>query len=72
MINAGTSGHTTANALSRIERDVLSKQPDLVTVMFGLNDVARLSIDQYGENLGLIADRIREAGSGVLFCTPMP
>jgi len=39
MFNAGISGHTTENALARIDRDVISHQPDLVTVMFGLNDM---------------------------------
>ena len=48
MINAGISGHTTVNALARIDRDVISHQPDVVTVMFGLNDVGKnVSIEDY-------------------------
>ncbi len=42
MINAGISGHTTENALARIDRDVIVHKPDLVTVMFGLNDMTRV------------------------------
>lgn len=70
MVNAGLSGHTTANALARISRDVSSKKPDLVTVMFGLNDVAKLPIDAYRKNLLAIVDHCRAAGSAVILCTP--
>src|ERR1700722_8073416 len=41
MINAGVSGNTSAEGLQRMEADVLSHNPQLVVVMFGLNDVAR-------------------------------
>ncbi len=51
MINAGISGNTTENALARIDRDVIAHRPDLVTVMFGLNDMARVPLDVYRENL---------------------
>ncbi|QGQ27148.1 hypothetical protein F1728_29890 [Gimesia benthica] len=70
MINAGISGHTTVNALSRIERDVLKHQPDLVTVMFGLNDMTRVSLEDYEKNLQAIVKQCREAGAEVLLCTP--
>jgi lysophospholipase L1-like esterase len=70
MINAGISGHTTVNGLARIERDVLSHKPDLVTVMFGLNDMTRVPLGEYGENLREIVARCRAAGSEVLLVTP--
>lgn len=70
MVNAGLSGHTTANALARITRDVVSKKPDLVTVMFGLNDVAKLPINAYRKNLLAIVDQCHSAGSAVILCTP--
>ncbi|WP_166823148.1 GDSL-type esterase/lipase family protein [Thalassoroseus pseudoceratinae] len=70
MINAGISGHTTVNALARIERDVLARKPDLVTVMFGLNDMTRVPIDQYHENLTQIVTQCREIGSEVVLATP--
>ncbi|MFK7776606.1 MAG: GDSL-type esterase/lipase family protein, partial [Gimesia sp.] len=70
MVNAGISGHTTVNALARIERDVLKKKPDLVTVMFGLNDIVRVPLDKYKENLREIVRQCRESGSEVLLCTP--
>ncbi|WP_400241523.1 SGNH/GDSL hydrolase family protein [Niallia sp. JL1B1071] len=40
IINAGVNGNTTINALKRIQEDVINKQPDLVTVLFGANDAA--------------------------------
>ncbi|WP_406695937.1 GDSL-type esterase/lipase family protein [Singulisphaera sp. Ch08] len=70
MTNAGISGHTTRDALARIDRDVLSHKPTLVTVMFGLNDVARLPIEEYRKNLGEIIARCQAAGAEVLLCTP--
>lgn len=68
--NAGISGHTTVNALERMERDVLRHQPTLVTVMFGLNDMTRVPLDQYRANLETIIARCRAAGADVLLCTP--
>lgn len=70
MVNAGLSGHTTANGLARISRDVVAKRPDLVTVMFGLNDITRLSLDEYKANLREIVARCRAAGAEVLLVTP--
>jgi lysophospholipase L1-like esterase len=70
VINAGISGHTTADALKRIETDVLAHEPHLVTVMFGLNDMVRVPIEQYEANLKTIIDRCRGVGAEVLLCTP--
>jgi len=38
MINAGVGGQSAPMGLRRLERDVLSRGPDLVIVCFGLND----------------------------------
>ncbi len=70
MINAGISGNTTVHALARIERDVLSHQPDVVTVMFGLNDMTRVPLEEYRKNLSEIVKRCREAGAEVVLATP--
>jgi acyl-CoA thioesterase-1 len=42
VINAGRSGDTTAQALARINTGVLSKDPRIVIIEFGANDVFRL------------------------------
>lgn len=70
VINAGISGHATQNGLDRLEQDVLSKKPDLVTISFGLNDVARTSPDTFRSNLEQLVRRCRERKSHVLLCTP--
>ncbi|MCA9839047.1 MAG: hypothetical protein KC422_19185, partial [Trueperaceae bacterium] len=38
VINAGAAGQTATDSLSRLERDVIRYQPDLVMIGFGLND----------------------------------
>ena len=38
VMNAGVSGNQACHGLARLERDVLSRDPDLVIVAFGLND----------------------------------
>ena len=70
MRNAGSSGHTTVNALGRIERDVIAHKPELVTVMFGLNDMVRVPLDAYRANLVMIVEKCRAAGAEVVLCTP--
>ena len=70
MINAGISGHTTVNALARIERDVLAKQPHLVVVMFGMNDVTRVPLTKFRDNTRTIALRCLDADAAVVLCTP--
>lgn len=69
-INAGISGNTTRDALARIDRDVLRHKPTLVTVMFGLNDMTRVPLEEYRANLDEIVKRCRGVGAEVLLCTP--
>ena len=40
IINAGIGGHNTENARARLQKDVLSKNPDVVIIQFGINDAA--------------------------------
>ncbi len=70
MINAGISGHTTVNALARLEQDVLAHQPHVVIIMFGMNDVTRVPLETYTANLRAIIQRCRHAGAAVVLCTP--
>ena len=50
VINAGISGHSTVDGLQRLQKDVLDHKPDLVTVMFALNDMVRVPIPEYQAN----------------------
>lgn len=70
LINAGISGNSTADALQRMEADVLRHQPQLVVAMFGMNDTARLSPEEFRANLGEIIRRTCSAGSELVLLTP--
>lgn len=70
VFNAGISGHTTADGLARLERDVLSRRPRMVTVMFGLNDMLATPLPTFQANLTHISNACRTAGAEVVFCTP--
>ena len=55
MINSGISGDTSQDGLARLDWAVLSYEPDLVTINFGINDaVLDISVDEFKANL--IAD----------------
>ncbi|HRE82379.1 MAG TPA: GDSL-type esterase/lipase family protein [Opitutaceae bacterium] len=70
MINAGVSGNTSAAGLKRIDRDVLQHRPDLVIVMFGMNDVRSVQLPQFKENLREIVRRVRDQNAEILLMTP--
>lgn len=70
IINAGISGNSTVDALARLQRDVLDHHPHLVTVMFGLNDMTRVPIEEFRANLTTIITRCRGTGAEVVLCTP--
>jgi acyl-CoA thioesterase I len=70
IVNAGISGNTTAQGLARIDKDVLEKQPHLVVVMYGMNDVARLPLAEFAANMQTIVEKSRGAGAAVVLCTP--
>jgi len=67
VINAGVSGDTTAHALKRLERDVLSKSPDIVLITLGGNDLKNgVARDAAFENLKAIVDSIQITGARVV------
>ncbi len=72
IINAGAAGTGAAYGLERLERDVISKKPDLTVVCFGLNDCGKEDegISEYLESLRGIFKRLKEAESEIIFMTP--
>lgn len=72
VVNAGVGGDNSTMGLERIERDVLSKNPDFCVVCFGLNDVGlgEAGLKTYAAALGEIFDRLAAAGCETLFMTP--
>ena len=67
VINQGVPGDTTASALGRLYRDVLSKNPAVVLITLGGNDLKNgLSRDFTFDNLKLIVESIQERGAKVI------
>jgi lysophospholipase L1-like esterase len=72
-VGAGISGHKSNDMLARLERDVLSKKPEWMTLSCGVNDVwhgARgVPLDQYKKNITEIIDKAQAAGIKVVILT---
>lgn len=80
VINSGVGGDSTNHGMARFETDVLNKNPDIVTICFGMNDQAcvisgkrpNISLEVYRANLEHFAKTLTEAGKDVVFVTPNP
>jgi acyl-CoA thioesterase I len=67
VINAGRAGDTSAESLSRLDRDVLSQNPRLVVVLLGGNDFLRqLPLSDTKKNVQEIVRRVQESGAMVV------
>jgi lysophospholipase L1-like esterase len=67
VINAGVPGDTTASALKRLQRDVLSRSPDMVLITLGGNDLKNgVAKDIAFNNLKRIVETIQGQGAGVI------
>ena len=69
VINAGIGGITAKGSLGRMEKQVISHNPDLIIVAFGLNDVNG-TLEDYIEPLREIFRRGLDCGAEVVFLTP--
>jgi len=74
LINSGISGDTTIDGLARLDWSVLSYEPDLVSINFGINDcVMGLGLDEFELNLVQMVRRIRAGpGSEILLLSSQP
>jgi acyl-CoA thioesterase-1 len=67
IINAGHSGDTTRAALTRLDSDVLSRDPRVAIVLLGGNDyLRRVPIEETFDNLTEIVDGLRRRGTAVV------
>ena len=70
---AGISGHKSNQMLERLDRDVLSKKPDWMTLSCGVNDVWHgangVPLDQYKKNITQIVEKCQAAGVHVMILT---
>jgi acyl-CoA thioesterase-1 len=70
VANVGIGGERTDMALARLEKDVISLKPQIVTIMYGTNDSyvdkggtePRLTAADYQKNLAALCDKLQEAG----------
>ena len=74
MINSGICGDTSQDGLGRLDWAVLSYEPDLVTINFGINDcVLGLSREEFEMNLVEMVRRIRAGpDSEILLLSSQP
>ncbi len=76
VIGAGISGNKVPDLEKRLERDVLSKKPDVVVIYIGINDVWHWNRNRgtkkedFKAGLERIISQIQKAGAKVVLCTP--
>ena len=72
IIPAGVSGGNAQHGLERLEREVLSHNPDLTVVCFGLNDSGggEEKLPVYLEALEGIFTKLKAADCEIIFMTP--
>ncbi|MEQ2007084.1 MAG: SGNH/GDSL hydrolase family protein [Limisphaerales bacterium] len=72
-VPAGISGHKSNQMLARLQKDVLDKKPDWMTLSCGVNDVWHgtngVPLDRYKTNITAILDQCQAAGAKVVVLT---
>lgn len=73
--NAGWTGDRVEQGMSRLDRDVLSLKPTVVSLCFGMNDGGNRAYDQEGYDrfmagMTTIVERLTQAGVKVVLLTP--
>ncbi len=58
LVNRGLGGETTAQALLRLDRDVIALEPDLAIVQYGINDLRAIGV--YPERAQELTEACRE------------
>ncbi len=76
IVGAGISGNRVPDLEQRLERDVLARQPNVVVIYIGINDVWHsqngrgTSREDYEQGLQRLIKKIQGAGARVVLCTP--
>ncbi|QMU29855.1 SGNH/GDSL hydrolase family protein [Adhaeribacter radiodurans] len=82
LVGAGISGNKVPDLQKRIATDVLAKNPDLVFIYIGINDVWHFThpcckdkaggtaVEPYEAGLKDIINQIKASGAKVILCTP--
>ena len=69
VINAGIGGINAKDSLARLDKQVLSHEPDLIIICFGLNDING-TLEDYLNPLKTIFKKCKHSGAEVIFMTP--
>lgn len=76
LFNAATGGINTKEALERFDRYVANREPDFVTLCFGMNDMLtpyknlpQVNPDDFKENMNTMCEKILEMGATPLLMT---
>ncbi|MBR6371920.1 MAG: SGNH/GDSL hydrolase family protein, partial [Victivallales bacterium] len=73
IINSGVSGDNTADALRRVNSDVLDFHPDIVIVAFGLNDALQSRpLEDFKQDYRTLLEMLKGAGCYVITRTSQP
>lgn len=79
VINSGVGGNTTENGRKRFSKDVLSKKPKAVIIMFGTNDAVlnangqpRVAKARFESNLKYFTDTLKARKIEVILMTTIP
>lgn len=74
ITNAGYNGNNTVELLARLDKDVLSKHPDVVVMMVGTNDMLNLrnmlTFEQYEEHYQQLITLIKKHAKLVMMTIP--
>lgn len=72
IVNSGVSGGNAKNGVERFQRDVLSYNPDLLVICFGLNDstAGEEGINTYQKSLESLFLKAKEKEIDCIFMTP--
>jgi lysophospholipase L1-like esterase len=77
IYNEGIGGNKTSDLINRFDDDVKSKNPDLVFLLIGINDIwhpydAKLTpnINKIIENIDIICNKIKNIDSNLVILTP--
>ena len=76
LIGAGVSGNKTPDLYHRLQKDVISKEPDLVFIYIGINDVWHKDMGtgtneaEFKRVYEMLITKIQASGAKVVLCTP--
>ena len=77
LIGAGISGHKVYDLYLRMDEDVLAKNPDIVVIYIGVNDVwhkrtsgTGTDLDRFEKFYQAIIDKLKGKNIHVILCTP--